>query len=132
MDKLEKAIQVLTDDFSFDENGIMKITREAVNAIVELLKNQKELLEKKQHDIDELCLENSRLKHLMNDKQPGKKQIWVIKKGNKYLHSYIAGRKSWTTKGSGISIWNSTDKSTAEFCASAVDGIVVEWGGEQE
>ena len=67
---------------------------------------------------------------LLKEKQKNKKNIWVIKKGNKYLHSYRAGRKSWTTKGSGISIWNSADKSTAEFFASAVEGIVVEWDGE--
>ena len=42
MDKLEKAISILSDDFSFDENGIMKITREAVNEIVELMKEQQE------------------------------------------------------------------------------------------
>ena len=69
---------------------------------------------------------------MVKERQNNKKHIWVIKKGNKYLHSYRAGRKSWTTKGSGISIWNSADKSTAEFFASAVDGIVVEWDGEQE
>ena len=67
---------------------------------------------------------------LLREQQPKKKEIWVIKKGNKYLHSYRAGRASWTTKGSGISIWNSHYKSKADYFASAVNGIVVNWDGE--
>ena len=40
VNRTEEIIAILTDDFSFDENGIMKITREAVMQIVELLKEQ--------------------------------------------------------------------------------------------
>lgn len=100
--------------YTDDDKGQMWCSNEINNDALKLLKEQ-------QAEIDRL-----------KGKQPKKKQIWVIKKGNKYLHSYRAGRKSWTTKGSGISIWNSADKSTAEFFASAVDGIVVEWDGEQK
>ena len=45
MDRLEKAISILSDDFSFDENGIMEITREAVNEIVELMKEQQAIID---------------------------------------------------------------------------------------
>ena len=45
LEKLDDVIKILTDDFSFDENGIMKITREAVNEIVELLKEQQAEIE---------------------------------------------------------------------------------------
>ena len=41
--------------------------RVAIADMVKLLKEQKELLEKKQHDIDQMCVENSRLKHLLNN-----------------------------------------------------------------
>lgn len=43
---------------------------------VELLKEQKELLEKKQHDLDQMCYENSRLRHLLNDRQLSNAVLW--------------------------------------------------------
>ena len=70
----------------------------------------------------EICAEK-----ILKEEQITKHPTWVIQKGKKYLHSYRAGRATWTTKGSGVSIWSSKDESTAEFFASAVNGIVVEW-----
>ena len=86
MDRLEKTIQVLTDDFSFDENGIMKITRVAVNAIVELLKDQKNLIdgliEEQLKKDEEQQAEIERLKSLVKKKN---KRIKNLLKSN-YLN----------------------------------------------
>ena len=46
MNRTEEAIAILTDDFSFDENGIMKIARKAVMQIVELLKEQQKIIDR--------------------------------------------------------------------------------------
>ena len=39
---------------------------------IEAMNKQKELLVKKQHDVDKMCVEASRLRHLINDKPPKK------------------------------------------------------------
>ena len=71
VDKLEKVINDLTAfRYWLIYGKLFKLNVKTIDKAIRLLKEQKELLEKKQHDIDKMCLENSRLKHLINDKQP--------------------------------------------------------------
>ena len=54
MNKTDQVISALTDDFMFDALGIIKLTREAAQCIVERLKEQ-------QADIERLNTENKRV-----------------------------------------------------------------------
>ena len=70
MSKLNETISKL-EAWIDDQNAMdTEIDACIVADALELLKEQKELLEKKQHDIDQMCVENSRLKHLLNDGKP--------------------------------------------------------------
>ena len=80
MDKLNETISSLERDKQLIFGLGLKSIANHIDDALELLKEQKELLEKKQHDIDQMCVENSRLKHLLNNYLDGKPNCEAVEK----------------------------------------------------